>query len=193
MSNRLNLVDRQFDRLTVISFSHTDKKRSYWVCRCICGNTKTVQSDCLTKSNVRSCGCLKLESSIINGKKLSKIYAGCNKKSFGEASFNVLFQKYKFDARKRDFCFDLSKEYFFSLVQRNCFYCNIMPYQKMGSKQLYGYFIYNGIDRLDNKTGYTLENCVACCGVCNKMKRVFSYDDFISKMKKILNNLKESL
>jgi hypothetical protein len=39
----------------------------------------------------------------------------------------------------------------------------------------------NGIDRLDSDIDYTIENCKACCGHCNKMKRDYSYEDFIRK------------
>lgn len=38
---------------------------------------------------------------------------------------------------------------------------------------------YNGVDRVDNTKGYTLENCVTCCAEANYAKRALSYADFI--------------
>lgn len=53
--------------------------------------------------------------------------------------------------------------------------------------------IYNGIDRIDNAKGYTIENSVTCCKRCNFAKRNMSYDEFISWGKKLGNylNVKE--
>ena len=50
-----------------------------------------------------------------------------------------------------------------------------------------------GIDRKDNNKGYTNDNCVPCCGFCNKMKMDHSIDEFYSQIIRIYNNLpKES-
>jgi hypothetical protein len=48
----------------------------------------------------------------------------------------------------------------------------------------------NGIDRFDNKKGYTVENCRSCCSTCNYMKKDMDYDDFINQVAKIYNNHK---
>ena len=44
---------------------------------------------------------------------------------------------------------------------------------------------YNGIDRVDNKIGYELDNCVSCCIKCNKAKSYFGQDEFLNHIKKI--------
>ena len=44
-----------------------------------------------------------------------------------------------------------------------------------------------GIDRKDSSKGYTTENCVPCCKVCNIMKNTLSYKDFFKKIKDIIN------
>ena len=36
----------------------------------------------------------------------------------------------------------------------------------------------NGIDRLDSSKGYTIDNCVSCCSVCNTAKLEMDVDDF---------------
>lgn len=54
----LNLAGRTFDRLTVIK--RADRPR-HWVCRCACGNEKTVHASNLLDGKSRSCGCLQKE------------------------------------------------------------------------------------------------------------------------------------
>ena len=51
-----------------------------------------------------------------------------------------------------------------------------------------GDFIYNGIDRLDNKLGYEEENCVPCCYLCNRMKWSITEKDFLAQISKIFKN-----
>lgn len=57
------LVDKtgeRYGRLTVVSLSEKRSgRKTYWLCKCDCGNYKEVRSDCL--GSVNSCGCLKKE------------------------------------------------------------------------------------------------------------------------------------
>jgi deoxycytidylate deaminase len=48
-----------------------------------------------------------------------------------------------------------------------------------------------GIDRIDNNVGYTIDNCVACCRVCNWMKMQMDVDEWFDHMFTILkkNNI----
>ena len=55
-----NLIGKKYGNLTVIGLS--DKmsgRKSYWYCKCDCGNEIEVRSDNLTTGNTLSCGCLK--------------------------------------------------------------------------------------------------------------------------------------
>jgi len=47
-----------------------------------------------------------------------------------------------------------------------------------------------GLDRVDNKKGYTINNVVPCCPTCNWMKRDYLLEDFIKHCKKIVNHSK---
>ncbi len=59
---RLSLLGRQFERLSVIAFAGTSRHgHSLWLCKCECGNEITVAGIHLTRHHTRSCGCLKLE------------------------------------------------------------------------------------------------------------------------------------
>ena len=42
-----------------------------------------------------------------------------------------------------------------------------------------GSYTYNGIDRLDNSLGYTLDNVVASCWDCNRAKQDLTVGDFL--------------
>jgi len=44
-----------------------------------------------------------------------------------------------------------------------------------------------GLDRKDNVIGYTINNIVPCCEVCNRMKMIMHHDDFIKQCDKIVN------
>jgi 5-methylcytosine-specific restriction endonuclease McrA len=41
----------------------------------------------------------------------------------------------------------------------------------------------NGLDRIDCSLGYTIENCVSCCGTCNAMRGAYDVDIFISHVR----------
>jgi hypothetical protein len=46
-----------------------------------------------------------------------------------------------------------------------------------------------GIDRTNNKLGYTKENCVSCCEKCNIMKKKYSSTEFLEGIKRIYEHL----
>ena len=56
-----NLIGQKFNQLTVLSedIEKTKKyKRSYWICKCDCGQIKSVRGSSLTSGAIKSCGCL---------------------------------------------------------------------------------------------------------------------------------------
>ena len=58
----MDLKGQTFGRLTVISFSHKDKRgKFFWNCKCICGKEKVIRGEKLRSGNTRSCGCLQRE------------------------------------------------------------------------------------------------------------------------------------
>lgn len=57
-----SLKEMKFGRLTVIAdFPVIKNKRTYWLCRCECGNEKLVDDKHLKAGTIRSCGCLRKE------------------------------------------------------------------------------------------------------------------------------------
>lgn len=54
-----DLSKQRFGQLEVIELAEICNKRSFWLCKCDCGNTKIVRSDALISHKTVSCGCLK--------------------------------------------------------------------------------------------------------------------------------------
>ena len=98
-------------------------------------------------------------------------------------------KNYTDKAELRGIPFNLCLSEFRFLIEQECHYCGAPPTQRMEvrypPKPWYIPFLYNGIDRRDNNIGYTLENCLPCCGTCNMMKRDMGYQEFLEHIAKI--------
>lgn len=80
----------------------------------------------------------------------------------------------KSNCKRNNVEFALSKEEAFSFFEAECTYC-----------KHYDAANCNGIDRLDARQGYLLNNCVTCCRVCNLLKQQMDPKSFIDHCKKI--------
>ena len=59
INNIKDLSGQTFGKLTVVSFDGRNKNRNAkWLCKCECGNEKTVTGNQLTSGKTKSCGCL---------------------------------------------------------------------------------------------------------------------------------------
>jgi hypothetical protein len=161
----------RFSHLVVIKESKNKyKKEIQWICKCDCGKIIDVPSSFLRRGTKTKCG------------------TDCPK--FGviekEASFNVMLQGMIKGAKRRGQIWKLSRDDVRSLTSDDCFYCGHSPSQKPSTQtKLNGDYIYNGIDRVDNSVGYTIENCVPCCWKCNRAKGTLSYKDFMQMIEDI--------
>lgn len=76
-----DLTGMPFGRLTVLrkAVHPTAKGKSYWECKCKCGNVVTVRKDHLINHRIQSCGCLardvnsKIHSIDLTGKKFGRL------------------------------------------------------------------------------------------------------------------------
>ena len=82
MSKLIDLKGQVFNFLEVVSFSHTDGKNAYWICRCqLCGDVKSkpVAASDLKKLKIKTCGkkfCTQqVKIKDISSKKFSKLEA----------------------------------------------------------------------------------------------------------------------
>lgn len=164
--NFIDLTGQRYGRLTLLRVHSRRNKRIFWECICDCGNTKVINAHSIRRGLSRSCGCLHKETSRENGKK------GTLALFSGQSSFNALLSSYRKGAIKRGHAFELSEEQFKSITLSDCFYCDTPPsmeYRCRGKNKGTPY-IYNGVDRVDNKEGYTINNSVPCCWNCNSSK-----------------------
>ena len=93
---------------------------------------------------------------------------------------HVRYTVYQRNAKNKDRNFDLSEYDFIKMTSQPCIYCG-------GYSDTYNGEWFNGIDRIDSSLGYSYNNCVTCCATCNRMKMDLDVDDWIGKMKQILN------
>lgn len=84
--------------------------------------------------------------------------------------------------------FEITFEQFLNLTAQPCTYCGNQPETSAWNGRANGSFVYNGLDRVDNDRGYTIDNVVACCGLCNLMKRGLSVSDFIKQCRRIADH-----
>lgn len=174
MSRLIDLTGQVFGKLTVLKRGPNTSKgrnRVQWHCKCDCGNNTLVLRTNLKSGNVKSCGCL-------------------NKLKNGEANFNVLYSNYKRNAKNRGYSFNLTKAQFKKITKQNCFYCGIEPkMEKINNKRNNGKYLYNGVDRVDNKKGYSVDNCVAACKECNLGKGKKHIKEFLNWIKRVSSNM----
>ena len=82
------------------------------------------------------------------------------------------YKEYINGALRRDYEFNLNFEEFSEIVDKECFYCHHNVSEEI-----------NGIDRVDNTKGYTNENTVSCCEICNRIKNIYHPLFFLEKCK----------
>ena len=61
MPRTIELADQRFGRLLVLRRDHSRRGRGYWICRCDCGEERSVLGTRLRSSKTQSCGCLNRE------------------------------------------------------------------------------------------------------------------------------------
>lgn len=92
---RKDLTGMKFGRLTVISYSHTNKNRCpFWNCKCECGNELKINGASIKSGHTKSCGCLNKE--VITTHKLSKTRVYVSWNAMIQRCTNVKSKQYRF-------------------------------------------------------------------------------------------------
>lgn len=202
-----NIEGKIFNDWKALYRTENVNKKVTWVCQCqLCGKIKPVRKGDLTSGTSKNCGCLRELTKINkrsnevreyddNGVLIKKKCFRCQQwlsidnfwknstqkdgysgecKQCSYTSKENRYNIYKKNAKKRELIFELSKEDFYNLTSMPCEYCGDLE-------------DYNGIDRINSSYGYTVENCVPCCAMCNKMKLDYNISDWIKHIKKIAN------
>lgn len=162
--------NEKYYRLTVIKHDYKDARwRNWYLFKCDCGVEKVLHGSSVISGNTKSCGCLSREN---HAKRASMA------KSTKQGAKTAIFLQYKRHAKSRSIPFDLTKNQLITISQRDCHYCGQSPSNLKKTKHDQEGLLYSGVDRWDNKKGYTLNNCQPCCKICNYAKRNMSYADF---------------
>ena len=180
-------IGTMFGSLTVIGpLQSMSRGRYKYQCRCSCGATQDMWSYNINRNKT----CKKCVSHYM--------------KPPGEGSFRILFNKTKHSAQIRHIVVEITYNEFKTIVAGNCFYCDSPPrdynpyINQQTGKLVLGRTAFmatrawikaNGIDRLDNSIGYTVENCVPCCAQCNTMKMDYTLDEFINHIYAITKHM----
>jgi len=161
----INEIGNRYGRLTVLRRAENQNGRTRWLCHCTCGKDVEVLGASLRNGCTQSCGCFQKEKASL---------------PIGEAAFNHLLLQMMTGARRRGYSWNLTDKQFRQLTSQPCFYCGVEPSQRGATQAGFnGVYLYNGLDRIINKKGYTLENIVPCCGVCNRAKGKKTQDEFL--------------
>lgn len=140
MATRANLVGRIFGRLTVINLIEVTRSGSLWKCSCVCGKSKDVLTTHLKRGNVKSCGCLKEETKVLDCLSTTKEYY----------SYSAMIKR----------CYGTLDEVY---ITKGRLVCDRWRDDKNGFKN----FLEDmgtrpdntTLERIDNSKGYSPENC----------------------------------
>ena len=172
-----------FGKLTVVEFSGCritprGRKVPHVFCVCDCGREKVVSLWDVRSGKTKTCG--------------------LNHPHYEDRSRPAFNQIYRHSYKKRALDagleFELTEEQFRYLSQEPCHYCGSPPCSeyhrgergKRPTGNGFSQFIYNGLDRVDSSAGYTLDNVVPCCAICNHAKHTMSYEDFTEWLGRIV-------
>lgn len=171
-----DLTGQIFNKLTVLGLGGRGKTSggkfyNLWKVVCECGKEKEMTSNNLKKS--KSCGCSRMLPTHNHSYQKDRLLAVSK----------VIFKSYIKGALKRGVEFSLTFSQFKDLIIDVCYYCGeVVP---LKTRYSYDEVEVIGVDRKDNDIGYTVENSVPCCSICNYMKRKFSEEVFINQAIKI--------
>ena len=148
----------------------------YWNCVCDCGTAVIRKGADLRLGNNSSCGCGTRQQlqAIQDSRKL----VDPSKRDF---------DAYRHSAQKRNLDFQLSVDFFCNMIKLPCHYCgdNTGILKFPGT---YREYRANGIDRVDNSIGYTPDNVVPCCRMCNIAKNNYTVDKFLDWAKNLVKH-----
>jgi phage FluMu protein Com len=179
-NNTINYKGKIINSLEVKGAIGRDKGRKIiWLLECLFCNQKIKSNSANIKYNIKCPSCKSIDYNNVKYKESVPLdYIGLSK----------VYSSYISSANNRNLVFDLSLDLVKQTILSDCYYCGNKPSNsiKLSNDQFY---LYNGIDRIDNTQGYTPENIRPCCVDCNYMKHINSEKDFLSRIIKIYNNL----
>ena len=177
---QINHLRTRFGRLVVVEKLESRRSpcgslKRFWKCLCDCGNYTEASTTSLIRGYVKSCGCLHSDTSVSNS------ISSRHKLTKSDSLKKYVLYGYKRNAKNRNINWEIDDDFAFKIFELNCHYCGCVPSNIAKSgKTIKKEFLYNGIDRIDNKKGYTPQNVVPCCAMCNHAKKNYGELEFMS-------------
>lgn len=158
----------------------SNKKEWRWECRCDCGEIFT----CRENQIPNRYGCISCTHRKNRIETTQKQANGLKHTGL----INRLLKDYKAGAVKRGLDFTLTFDEFVNLLSGDCVYCGAKPelhqYEVQYMQKTEEPYLHNGIDRVNPKKGYTLDNVVSCCSKCNYAKHEMTLDEYKEWLKR---------
>ena len=157
-----DMIGKKFGMLTVLRVAPVE---SCVVVKCDCGKEAISRGFNIRIGHKKSCGCAK--------------------RTGEDADFQRIWGSYKYGAKRRGLEISLTREEAKRIMYDSCYYCGIQ--NSYGIKTLKGTYSHkhNGIDRINNTKGYTVENSRPCCFRCNQAKSSMTEKEFFDWIKSV--------
>lgn len=170
---------QKFFRLTAEKFFDKLSSGNHrWEFRCECGKSRIANASQVRAGQIKQCLDCATESNKILMQRNAVKTAEARKLAFGEAARNSVLNGYKNNAKQRNLEFTISKYKFFHLIVQPCAYCTRSLNNIARSRNNTGDYRYTGLDIIRNSEGYTEDNCMSCCSVCNRAKDTMTFEEF---------------
>lgn len=168
--NRKCIPGNKYGYLTIIKFITS---KNMWECVCVCSKIVYRQGSALLKYKNPNCGCKKGSYALLPDQLAHK---------------RAIISDYKRHAKDRNLPFYLTEDEAIQFILKDCYYCGsppsnyktVKPSRKLRNKYNCNItsMYYNGIDRIDSSKGYSLDNCVPCCYICNRSKSDSTFEEW---------------
>lgn len=141
-----DLKNQRFGKLVAVEYAGYKNGRTYWLCKCDCGNTKTIMAHSLKSGKTQSCGCIHKRQLIDRNKKhnMSKLKLYNRWKTIKARCYNPKVQAYKnYGGRGITMCDEWKNDFqlFYKWAINNGYQENLT------------------IDRINNNGNYEPNNC----------------------------------
>ena len=168
--NLNNLIGKKYGILTVIKkVDNPTSSSAKWLCKCLCGNTREVVSQSLTKGLTKSCGCR-------TNSKMWKGYEGLS---------STFWSSILTGARRRNLEVDVSIEDAWKLFIKQNRKCALSGLDIVMEKSYSTHHSTHtaSLDRIDSSKGYTKDNIQWVHKRINLMKSNMSDTEFVETCK----------